>query len=159
MPMPTIPNIFSPTGNGSALSSAISNNYWQSISDSAAMQFSAEQAALDREWQTSANQTAMQFSADEAERNRQWQERMSSTAYQRASEDLKRAGLNPILAMRFGASSTPQGASGVGYTSQGSSARGVSGHRTNDIPQIMSAVLGFLGNSMSSAAKVVAAGK
>lgn len=59
------------------------------------------------------NNTAMNYNSAEALANREWQERMSSTAYQRAVEDMKKAGLNPILAFANGGASTPGGSAGT----------------------------------------------
>ena len=88
------------------------------------------------------NTAAMNYNSAEALANRQFQERMSNTSYQRAVEDMKKAGLNPILAFANGGASTPGGSSGtisgatMGLAS--SSALGVS--RSN----------GFVPNSYSS---------
>lgn len=59
-----------------------------------------------------AQQTSI-FNAKEAAKNREFQERMSSTAKRREMQDLKLAGLNPLLAGTGGAS-TPSGSAATG---------------------------------------------
>ena len=55
-------------------------------------------------------QKAAEFNAVEAAKNRQFQNDMSATAHRREMEDLRAAGLNPMLAVMKGGASTPGGA-------------------------------------------------
>lgn len=59
------------------------------------------------------NNAAMSYNSAQAAKNRAWQEQMSNTAYQRAVEDMRKAGINPILAYQQGGASTPGGAQGT----------------------------------------------
>lgn len=87
------------------------------------MAFNSQQSDLawersQQNWNQTANYNAQQnllaqqYNTSEAEKQRQWQEHMSNTSYQRAMEDMRKAGLNPMLAFMQGGASTPVGSSG-----------------------------------------------
>lgn len=88
------------------------------------------------------NATAMNFNSTEAMKNREWQEYMSGTAYQRAVEDMKKAGLNPILAFQNGGASTPGGSAGT--------ISGASMGAPSSSPLGLSRASGFVPNSYQS---------
>jgi len=69
--------------------------------------FNAEQAQITRD-----------FNSAQALKQMEFQERMSNTAHQRAIQDLRTAGLNPILAATHGGASSPIGASASANNAQ-----------------------------------------
>lgn len=131
--------------------------------------FNSAEAAINRDyntemWNEQKNYNSAEaeknraFQASEAEKTRQWQEQLANTSYQRAVEDLKKAGLNPILAYMNGAT-TPSGATATGSQASASLASGSAasgsnytgqGHNMSEVLAIMGLLGTALGEGMSA---------
>lgn len=98
--------------------------------------YNSAEAALNRE-----------FQSKEAQIQRDWYENMSNTAYQRAVADMKKAGINPILAYQQGGASS----AGTGVpTGSAASYNATGGDRLSDVlPAVVDLVSSFSGSANS----------
>lgn len=96
------------------------NSFNMSTNDSYASSASGTDATTAREWSAmaadqawsrdiAAMQMQMGYNAAEAQKQRDWQEKMANTIYTRSVKNMKKAGINPILAANMGLSGASVG--------------------------------------------------
>lgn len=101
-----------------------------------ANEIAQENATIAFERQKYLNEQAMAFNAEEAEKARAYDERMSNSAWQRAMEDMRKAGINPILAYSQGGSSYSGGqVASIGASSASQAQSYSAGVQRQDIDQ------------------------
>ncbi|WNK13339.1 MAG: DNA pilot protein [Microvirus sp.] len=111
-----------------------------------AMGFSREEANTQRNWSSAQAQRAMDFSSAQAGLQRNWEANMSNSAYQRQVDDMKAAGINPMMAaMKGGGASTPSASAPSGSVGSASAPSGVAAHGTP-----MSGAAAHVGNALGA---------
>lgn len=84
--------------------------------------YNAQQAAIARQFDDEQGSITRAFNASEAEKTRLFSQRMASTQYQRAMGDLRKAGLNPMLAYSQGGAPMPAAPAATGSNVHGAAA-------------------------------------
>lgn len=143
--------LFSSAGQASANAANIA----QAQAASAQQNSQFEQNLAHARWQSDVQDQRIregrEFEAEQALVNRNWMEEMANSAYQRSMQDMRQAGLNPILAYQQGGAVTPGGAQGrnpgTGSPTSGSGGGATAGRSENTQGELGRA----LGNVATSA--------
>lgn len=105
--------------------------------------FNADQAAMNRDFQQGSAREAMTFSQGAMREQMGFQTNMANTAYRRAIDDMKAAGLNPMLAYSQGGAHSPSGSAPGGTSASGAQAQGYAASAVQPAPMVNSAGAGI----------------
>lgn len=101
---------------------------------------------------------ANKFSADQARIQRAFEKEMSDTAYQRVVEDMKKAGINPIMALSNGGADSSQGAS-ASASSARSSGSNYSSNQKSSLGNLLALIAGLVTKGKSSSLTTITNGQ